>query len=326
MNYDSFTTSGLYFHHHLVYQGLADFVSLDGPFYLDLIKVFYSNLRISGNGYLLSEVNKRRIKLKPDDWFNICHLKYEGRTVSFTDIPEDLPFDRDMALSFMLIPEMQGQRVRSVSDRLLHYVIVHILTPRLTNFAKLLHKDIFMLWLLKNNISINWPHHIMQHMLKCKDSDTPLSYGILITQIMQYCGVNVSADTRTTIGKRHHFSTSSLKRLNIVNVDGVWQHDCAVNDDEVQGQPQNPLHDEHGIQPDHSIGNHEEPPFQLHSHMLNRVWDGVQDLQNRMQGMEDLQGCVHGIEENLFNLTLDVNRQMAEVNLNVNLILHKLED
>jgi len=120
--------------------------------------------------------------------------------------------------------------------------------------------------------------HIMQHMLKCKASDTPLPYGILITQIMQYCGMDVSADARTTIGKRHHFSTSSLKRLNIINVDGVWQHDRAVNDDEVQGQPQNPLHGEDGMQPDHSIGNHEEPPFQLQSHMLNRVWDGVQDL------------------------------------------------
>ena len=70
-----------------------------------------------------------------------------------------------------------------------------------------------MIWLLKNNISINWPHHIMQHMLKCKASDTPLPYGVLITQIMQYSGVDFSLDANTTIGKRQHFSTRSLKRL-----------------------------------------------------------------------------------------------------------------
>ena len=46
------------------------------PYYVDLIKVFYSNLKISVNGYLLSEVNKKKIKLKPDDWFNIAHLMY----------------------------------------------------------------------------------------------------------------------------------------------------------------------------------------------------------------------------------------------------------
>jgi len=39
-----------------------------------------------------------------------------------------------------------------------------------------------------------------------------------------------------------------------------------------------------------------------------------------------MQGRVQRIEENLSNLTLNVNRQMAKVNFNVNLILHKIED
>jgi len=60
--------------------------------------------------------------------------------------------------------------------------------------------------------------------------------------------------------------------------------------------------------------------------MLSQVCNEVQDLKNRMQGMEDMLGCVQGIEENLSNLTLDINRQMQKVNFNVNLILHKLED
>jgi len=77
----------------------------------------------------------------------------------------------------------------------------------------------------------------MQHMLKCKASDTPLRYGILITQIMQYSGVDFSPNTNTIIRKKQHFSTHSLKRLNIVNVNGVWQHDRANNDDEWPTQP-----------------------------------------------------------------------------------------
>jgi len=65
-----------------------------------------------------------------------------------------------MALASMLRSEKHGERVRTISfinvnDRLLHYVVVHILTPRMTNFAKLLQEDILMTWLLKNNISIN---------------------------------------------------------------------------------------------------------------------------------------------------------------------------
>ena len=35
-------------------------------------------------------------------------------------------------------------------------MLIHILTPRLTNFAKVMQEDIFIIWALKNNIFINW--------------------------------------------------------------------------------------------------------------------------------------------------------------------------
>ncbi|WVY93734.1 hypothetical protein V8G54_032822 [Vigna mungo] len=116
-------------------------------------------------------------------------MKYKGKKLCYVNIPYDFPYDREMILATMVRPEMQGQHVKTIgclniNDRLLHYVIVHMLTPRTGNFAKVLHEDIFMLWVLKNNIAINWPHHIMQHTLKCKAGDTPLPYDVLITQIM----------------------------------------------------------------------------------------------------------------------------------------------
>ncbi|WVY91975.1 hypothetical protein V8G54_037489 [Vigna mungo] len=112
-------------------------------------------------------VNKRRIRLKHADWLNVAN---------------EFPYDREMALATMVRQEMQGQHVQTVdcldiNDKLLHYVIVHMLTPRPGNFVKLLHEDIFMLWVLKTNIDINWSHHIMQHMIKCKAGDTPLPYN-----------------------------------------------------------------------------------------------------------------------------------------------------
>jgi len=33
-----------------------------------------------------------------------------------------------------------------------------------------------MLWCIKNNILINWPHQIMQHILKCRDNNVAFSY------------------------------------------------------------------------------------------------------------------------------------------------------
>jgi len=37
---------------------------------------------------------------------------------------------------------------------------------------------------LKSNVMINLPYYIMQHMIKCRDNDMPISYGCLITHLM----------------------------------------------------------------------------------------------------------------------------------------------
>ncbi|KAL2333848.1 hypothetical protein Fmac_015061 [Flemingia macrophylla] len=65
--------------------------------------------RVSEAGYLYSEVNKTKIKMKPVDWLTVAGLKYEGHKLSFTNIPEDIEYDRDTALASMIRPEMQGR-------------------------------------------------------------------------------------------------------------------------------------------------------------------------------------------------------------------------
>ncbi|KOM42055.1 hypothetical protein LR48_Vigan04g225300 [Vigna angularis] len=276
---------------------------------------------ISGDGIIINKKVKKNLSaafFKPADWLTVANLKYDGKKLCYSNIPDDFPYDRDMTLATMVIPDLEGGQgvltvgCLNINDRLLHYIIVHMLTPRPGNFARLLHEDIFMIWVLKNNIPNNWPYHRMQHMLKCKVSDTALPYGVLITHIMQYCGVDVSTDPSTQIGSRHHFSINSLKRMKIVYVNGAWQHD--LDDDEEEDQPhphQNP------VQP---------PPALSNANMITQMWEGVQDLRHRMQGMEQMQVRVQRIEDNLANLSLDMNCQFANLNQNVNSILHHLDD
>ncbi|KAL2330278.1 hypothetical protein Fmac_017859 [Flemingia macrophylla] len=109
MDFPYFASSGLYFHHHLEFQGLKHFVAISSSYFEDLIKVFYSNLRVSQAGYLYSEVNKTKIKMKPADWLIVAGLKYEGHKFSFTNMPEDIEYDRDTTLASMIRPEMQGR-------------------------------------------------------------------------------------------------------------------------------------------------------------------------------------------------------------------------
>ncbi|XP_052735333.1 uncharacterized protein LOC108343552 isoform X3 [Vigna angularis] len=218
-----------------------------------------------------------------------AHLKYQGQKLSFPTIPDDLPYNRDMAFSDMIRPELQGQNAKTVgamnvNDRLLHYALVHILSPRATNFAKIMHEDTFMLWAMKNNILINWPHHIMQHMMKCKDNKMPLPYGILITQIMGYYGVDLTIDSSTVLGWTHYFGTKSLKKLNIVNVNGVWHHGGANEDDEQQ--PEEDIEHEEASVPDHRVeDSRPQPPIQHDAQMLSQIWGGIQHLQEGLANL-----------------------------------------
>ncbi|KOM56757.1 hypothetical protein LR48_Vigan10g264900 [Vigna angularis] len=133
----------------------------------------------------------------------------------------------------------------------------------------------------------------------------------IIAMIRQHLQITTSLAS-TLIATRHHFSINSLKRLNIVNVNSVWQHD--VHDDEEEDQP------------DHHDNLVHPPPPLSNPNMMTQMLKGVQDLQHRMQGMEQMQVRVQCSEDNLANFSLDMNRQFANLNQNVNLILHHLDD
>jgi len=62
---------------------------------------------------------------------------------------------------------------------------------------------------------INWPHYIMQHIIKYWDNNMPLSYGILITRILQVYGFDLSNEQAIMIGWNHYFGKKSMIKLNI---------------------------------------------------------------------------------------------------------------
>lgn len=157
----------------------------------------------------------------------LCNLSYEDRKLSFQTIHEDLKYCEFEVLNFMVKPHLHGWMVRNagslnINERLLCYVLVHMLSSQGTNFAQLTHEDIFFLWWLKNNIVTNWPHHIMQHMVKCKNNNTSLPYIMLITRILVLFEVDLSYKCLIGLGRNHYFVIKTLSKLNIVNVNNVW--------------------------------------------------------------------------------------------------------
>ena len=166
-----------------------------------------------------------------------------------------------------------------MNDRLLHYTWVHILCPRGSNYAQLLNEDIFMMWLIKNNVRINWPHYIMQQIIKCRDNKMPLPYANLITRILQVYGFDLSNEQATMLGWNHYFGKKSMTKLNIFQVNGIWQlgrpqHANEEDDEKDELPPQ----DVEGGQPE------EENPTQRE--LLNQILSSIQNMNTRMDRME----------------------------------------
>ena len=54
-------------------------MSLRGHYYDDLIKLFYTNLKLLDKKDLIIKVLKNKIRITLDNWINVANLKYEGK-------------------------------------------------------------------------------------------------------------------------------------------------------------------------------------------------------------------------------------------------------
>jgi len=52
----------------------------------------------------------------------------------------------------------------------------------------------------------------------------PLMYLLLIPQILLYVDLNLKLESSTKLWRVHFLTEKSLKKLNVVNVDGQWKH------------------------------------------------------------------------------------------------------
>jgi len=73
-----FAASGFEFQNLMNFQSLQPFLGIKLPYYEDLVRVFYTNLKITPIGHLAIEICGKRIHINQLDWINIVNMRYNG--------------------------------------------------------------------------------------------------------------------------------------------------------------------------------------------------------------------------------------------------------
>lgn len=156
-----FRDEGFEFQGWLRRQGLKKLFEMAAPWYLELVKVLYYNLRIE-NDTLCSRVKGFDIKVTDDVWTEIAGLKLEGERCHLGiegfhkfSIYQDTLRNLDDCQDYSSYKT--GGMKKDIS---------WILMPRRSNHAQATTEELYLLKALKKNIQVDWPTTISDNMLK----------------------------------------------------------------------------------------------------------------------------------------------------------------
>ncbi|KAI5441404.1 hypothetical protein KIW84_010755 [Lathyrus oleraceus] len=191
------------------WRGLGDLITSSGPYYPDIVRMFYCNMCIE-NGKFVSHVRGKKITLTPKRLGQILDIPSGGHILYD---PEDDVWNAYNKRKFYFGSsrisegEYHIKRVEShggeeppkdfcsagnffINDRLLHYFLAYVIFPRNSNHCTVTDMEMQALYAIKNDISLNWSRLVLHHLMTHTNKFKSLPYAWFITHIMEYFNVN----------------------------------------------------------------------------------------------------------------------------------------
>jgi len=125
-------------------------MSLKLPYYPELVRVFYSNLKIQ-DGIICSEVHGISMIIDQSLFFSLTKLPNQGAPFEVT-IVDDWKFDYSSHDAHRMVCNDQADIIGRLlagslnfDCRIMHYIIVRILLPRSYNLAQAYEEDLILM-------------------------------------------------------------------------------------------------------------------------------------------------------------------------------------
>ncbi|GAV90363.1 hypothetical protein CFOL_v3_33772 [Cephalotus follicularis] len=216
---------------------LIPLVQISDPFYIKLVKEFYSNLRMASNHNevfaLTSTVKGERIYLDARILASILHIPHTGIYVfEHKKWPEVEGFHPNHILSILypndpnVHPNMALTTNRlSVDHRLLHHLIVHQILPTGGGYAKLSRMQVFLMWCILSRIEFCFPLLMLKTMVRVfHQKKSVLPFGSILTKIFLHFHIRLEGEVATKLKKEDTYNKSTLNRMGWKKEQGIWTY------------------------------------------------------------------------------------------------------
>ncbi|GAV65245.1 hypothetical protein CFOL_v3_08760 [Cephalotus follicularis] len=214
---------------------LLPLVQISNPFYIKLVKDFYSNLKMVSDQNqefaVTSVVKGQRMYLDARILASILHTPHTGIYVfEHKKWPEVEGFHPNQILSVLypndpnVHPNMALTTNRlSVDHRLLHHLIVHQILPTGGGYAKLSRMQVFIMWCIISKIEFCFPLLILKTMVRAySQKKSVLPYGSLLTLVFLHYHIPLDGEISTKLKKEDTYNKSTLNRMGWKKEQGMW--------------------------------------------------------------------------------------------------------
>ncbi|GAV67213.1 hypothetical protein CFOL_v3_10721 [Cephalotus follicularis] len=205
--------------------GWRDYLTINVPYYVEIVKEFYSNMFNVSDGCDIMEIKAKvnKIVIKFDDKLlgNILGVPGDGSKFFET---KKWPEDPDLVLEDRLRVFYPNENVfggmakptnlLGAEHRLLHHITSTHILPTSGGHEKMSYQDLYIMWHVVTRKPLNLPHLIMKNMLRASSKvDGALPYGMVITKILSHFGIVVGNEVASRIDVGDIYNASSLKRM-----------------------------------------------------------------------------------------------------------------
>ncbi|GAV58403.1 hypothetical protein CFOL_v3_01937 [Cephalotus follicularis] len=216
---------------------LIPLVQISDPFYIKLVKEFYSNLRMASSQNeeftISSSVKGQRIYLDARILASILHIPHTGLYV-FEDKkwPEVEGFHPNQILSILypndpnVNPNMALTTNRlSVDHRLLHHLIVHQILPTGGGYAKFSRMQVFLMWCILSKIEFCFPLLMLKTMVRAfSQKKSVLPFGSILTKVFLHHQIRLEGEIATKLKKEDTYNKSTLNQMGWKKQEGIWTY------------------------------------------------------------------------------------------------------